>query len=1287
VTAIVRRLLLPILLVLPMLAQAAGGEKPRDIDYPLYPPAPRTQTADMAMQKTSGCQSCHTTSDAKTMHANPGVVLGCTDCHGGDATVFLPDDVDNEAVRLQIFISKLSDGEHAEDDHGESHDDGHADEHADDHGPSRHYSEAYQGIIDQAHVQPLYPETWHYPASATPKRTYALLNKESPEYVRFVNPSDYRVARESCGACHLEQIQAAERSIMATATMFWGGAAYNNGILPFKQYILGESYTRDGEAAGLKGPPLPEGQASDYYLKYGIVEAIAPLPSWETIKPGDIFRVFERGGRNIINLFPETGLPNALGQLQRLEEPGRPDLKQSNRGPGTGGRISVPVLNMHKTRLNDPLMWFSGTNDNPGDFRASGCGSCHIPYANDRDPLHSSVYAKFGHWGESQQADPTIPRGESGHPIKHQFTRAIPSSQCMVCHMHQPNMFMNTYLGYTMWDYESDAPSMWPEEQKYPTDEEMHDALEANPEGAVIRGKWSDPDFLSDVSKLNPGLKDTQFADYHGHGWNFRAIFKRDRVGNLLDENDKVVPDTAPDKFKRAVHMRSIHAEKGMQCGDCHFAQDAHGNGHIYGEVAAAVEIRCKDCHGSADAYPSLRTSGPAAPPEGHNLAALRNPDGRKRFEWIGNKLIQRSISNPDLQWEMSLVKDTVTKGHRNYNAKSARAKLMSTNTAKQNWGKNVSPNQRAHKDEEMECYTCHTSWTTSCGGCHLPIEANRKTDRHHYEGGETRNYATYNPQVARDQMFLLGKHGPIKGGTVAPIRSTSALVLSSTNANREKIYVQQPPVSASGYSSQAFNPHFPHTSRKSETKQCEDCHLSKSGDNNSIMAQLLMFGTNYINFIGYHAYIGLEGGTEAVQVTEWDEPQTVIGSYLQKYAYPDWYAEHNDNAQELKTSHGHSTGEIGCLQLRGEYLYAAAGKQGMRVLDVASIANKGFSQRIVSAPFSALGQDSRLDSKFATCLALPSNQPIHPDRNEGKLMRELNLEQPFHPIYDYAFITDRVEGLIVTDINTFSDGEFRNNDLERALTWNGERHNQGILDGASHITIGGHYFYIIADAGLVILDMNSPLHPKVLATLPLNGGHSSALQFRYLWVTDADGLKVVDVTDPAKPQLINNNTIALDEAHRVYLARTYAYVAAGKDGLAIVDITKPTKMKLYQMFDADGQINDARDVKIGSTNASLFAYIADGKNGLKVLQMTSPDSQPKFYGYSPAPKPELIAWKRTSSPALAVSEGLHRDRGVDETGHQIAVFGRIGSRPFNLQEMREFYLDDNGKPWTVRNK
>jgi hypothetical protein len=119
-------------------------------------------------------------------------------------------------------------------------------------------------------------------------------------------------------------------------------------------------------------------------------------------------------------------------------------------------------------------------------------------------------------------------------------------------------------------------------------------------------------------------------------------------------------------------------------------------------------------------------------------------------------------------------------------------------------------------------------------------------------------------------------------------------------------------------------------------------------------------------------------------------------------------------------------------------------------------------------------------------------------------------------------------------------------------------------------------------------------------------------------------------------------------------------------------------------MFNAEGAIKDARDVVVAHTNASLFAYVADGKAGLKVIQLTSPVSQPRFYGFSPDPKPELVAWYRTSDPALSLSRPLERDRAVDETGGQVAVFGRRGARPFTIPEMHSLYLDEKGDPWFV---
>ncbi|MDP2241610.1 MAG: hypothetical protein Q8K18_15815 [Burkholderiales bacterium] len=1208
---------------------------------PASPPAPEKQSQADADRQSAGCITCHTASDRHTMHANPAVVLGCADCHGGNATV-----------------EKPAGSEYGGKD-----------------------NKAYLNAMSKAHVMPGFPMEWNTPASANPERSYTLLNRESPAFVRFINPSDYRVARESCGACHLPVIQAAERSLMATGAMLWNGAAYNNGILPFKRGVLGEAYTSKGEPATLMNPVQPD----DWLTHKGVLPQLFPLPAWETVPPADIFRVFERGGRVIGSQFPEVAIPNSTGKLQLLDEPGRPDIKQSNRGPGTGGRIAVPLINITKTRLNDPLMWFLGTNEQPGDYRSSGCAGCHVVYANDRDPLRSGPYAKYGNDGKTVTADPTIPKDKSGHPLKHEFTRSIPSSQCMICHMHQPNIFVNSFYGFTMWDYESDAPSMWPEKQRYPTDAERRRILDRNPEGAAVRGKWSDPEFLKEVSGLNPTLRDTQFADYHGHGWNFRAIFKRDRKGTLLDKDGKAVADDDPQKFKKSVHLTSIHLDVGMHCADCHFSQDSHGNGHIYGEVAAAIEIECADCHGTADRYPTLFTSGPAARPGGTDMNLMRTPDGRRRFEWKGGKLFQRSVMFPDKEWEMSLVRDSVNPKHPHYNAKAARAKLVAQgeyDNFAQRWGPDIPAGKRAHGDDKMTCQTCHTSWTTSCSGCHMPIEANEKTERHHYEGGFTRNYATYNPQVVRDDMFHIGRHGPVKGGKITPIRSSSALVLSSTNANREKIYIQQAPTAASGYSSQAFAPHYPHTERKTETKTCSDCHLSADNDNNAILAQTLLHGTGYIGLIGYNAWVGEEKHIEAVQVTEWEEPQAVIGSYLHRYAYPDWYADHLKRGRQLVEAHDHTTaGRASCLQLRGEYLYVAEGSGGMRVYDVASIANKGVSQRIISAPFSRLGHNTHIPSKNATCVVLPTTQPIAPLKNQGDLMRVVNQEQPMHPIYNYALITDAEEGLILVDVNTLQDGNPRNNFLKSALTWNGD----GILKGARHITMGGSYAYIAATAGVVILNLKDPLKPVVAAVVPLKGAHSTALQIRYLAVTDVTGLRMINVTVPERAKLVESAAVPLADANRIHIARTYAYVAAGREGLVIVDIENPEKPRVYMKFTAGGALNDVRDVTVASTNASAFAYVADGRNGLKVIQLTAPDTQPKFYGFSPEPKPQLIASRRTRTPALSLSRALERDRGVDETGGQVAVFGRIGSRPLNLEEQRKMYLKPDGTPWTVR--
>lgn len=1304
---------------------SARAQSPHILDpYPLPPGTPvandlMRQTDADAQRKSWGCVNCH--QGVHDMHALPTVKLGCTDCHGGNADA-----------------------------------------------PTK----------EEAHVAPCFPQAWR--TSGNPVRSYTLLNHESPEFIRFVNPGDLRVAHISCGSCHPREVLQVKKSMMTHGCMLWGAALYNNGSVSNKWPRFGESYSMTGVPQRIQNVwRHEETERIPYDMNYkGIVPFLDPLPRFEVSQPGNILRIFEPGGR----FRPEVGIP------EKNEEPGRPRTRLSVRGLGTDNRTDPVFIGLQKTRLLDPTLNFLGTNDHAGDYRSSGCTACHVTYANDRSPVHSGPYAKYGHGGTAAAdrdrfvtaVDPSIPKDQPGHPIAHRFTTAIPTSQCIVCHIHPGTNVLNEYLGFMWWDNETDGELMYPQRQKYPTAEEYALAQMSNPEEASARGNWGDPDFLARVPELNQLARHSQFADFHGHGWVFRAVFKKDRQGNLLDPEGDVVRDVSTEKLHRAVvqpgeqyqpadpanprsptlaeckkqddhpvHLMDVHLEKGMHCVDCHFVQDSHGNTKLYGEVRAAIEITCTDCHGTADeTVPEkiarlgrMPTSGPAAteksernPAGGRNLLLLRTPfaprqprfevrnetrtlgDGTTKTERV---LIQRAMVEEGREWRITQTKDTTDPARSEYNAKSHIAKTVRWEVdgqanLKMVWGGSVETAgggtgsgletvggvKCAHQNSNISCIACHSSWNPSCFGCHLPQKANRKMPGLHNEGDISRNLTGYNFQTLRDDVYMLARDGIVTGSRINPARSSCAIHVSSYNNNRESIYPQQQTISGGGMSGIAFSTNVPHTVRgasprhglmpsgTSETKLCSDCHVSQENDNNAVMAQLLMHGTNYTNFIGRYCWVACgEHGLFAPVVTEATEPQAVIGSSLHRLAYPDFFARHVERGMELEHAHEHPgvdvldqlkhplcKPEILMVQPRGEYLYAACGSGGLRVFDIAFIDNKAFAERITTAPVSPAGQRFYVPTQYCTAVAAPTT--IAPDPT--RVVPPENKEQPVHSLYAYLYATDKYEGLILVGAGTLLDGNPLNNFLERALTYNPD----GILNGARNITIVGTYAYICADAGLVVVDLADPLKPNVTSVIggeTLEHPVAVQVQFRYAFVCDEHrGLVVLDVTDLHEPKPAG--FLPMDECKNVYIARTYAYVAAGHLGLAIVDVTNPEKPALDQVFDAEGCITECHDVKLGIAYTSQFAYLADGENGVRVVQLTSPET-PGNAGFSPRPTPQLVATFKIphGGHALAIGEGVDRDRAVDESGNQIAVFGRVGARPLNLDEQQRMYRQPSG--------
>src|SRR6202022_4502880 len=277
---------------------------------------------------------------------------------------------------------------------------------------------------------------------------------------------------------------------------------------------------------------------------------------------------------------------------------------------------------------------------------------------------------------------------------------------------------------------------------------------------------------------------------------------------------------------------------------------------------------------------------------------------------------------------------------------------------------------------------------------------------------------------------------------------------------------------------------------------------------------QLLLQGTNFMNFMGRYVYVATgKSGREAIAVAEHDEPEAIYGSDLQRIAYPENFKRFVARHRELSAVAEHG-GNIQDIQARGEYAYTANGPGGLRVYDIANIDNKGFSERVVTSPVSPIGQRFYVPTKDAVAVASPSTLAVDPLRQQ---LPE-NEEQAIHLLYGFLYVADKQEGLVIVGdpnlkskspgVDTLLDGNPANNFLKRALAFNPD----GVLTGPRRISIAGSYAYILTDRSLVVVDLDNPLAPRVTAVIgapALNDPHGIALQFPSAFVPAHDGPKV----------------------------------------------------------------------------------------------------------------------------------------------------------------------------------
>ncbi len=154
--------------------------------------------------------------------------------------------------------------------------------------------------------------------------TIGELDSVDPDYLRFVNPGDLRVAETTCGSgagggCHQGIVERVKTNAMATFSGELGVARYRAGQ----------------QSSG------------------------APQKSIYDVRNPD---------------FVAGAHPGTVGSLTAMEEP-RVSEHESAIGPYQDLYLTKACMRCH--------LWSFGDNKFPGDFRSSGCTACHMTYGND----------------------------------------------------------------------------------------------------------------------------------------------------------------------------------------------------------------------------------------------------------------------------------------------------------------------------------------------------------------------------------------------------------------------------------------------------------------------------------------------------------------------------------------------------------------------------------------------------------------------------------------------------------------------------------------------------------------------------------------------------------------------------------------------------------------------------------------------------------------------------------------------------------------------------------------
>ncbi len=617
------------------------------------------------------------------------------------------------------------------------------------------------------------------------------------DYLQFVNPGDLRVVNDnrSCGQCHQSHVDCVSKSPLATSAGILSGALFAVGL----------------PSGVVESQDLYEDTAVDKAFRRltddRYIEGQSPVGSVGRLLE---FAVYAGRDEDLIDDNPDY-FANALPV-----------------GQAADGRaiLNSPLANLYHEQVaftcGNCHLGSAGANDRYGDFRSSGCTSCHMPYALD---------------GRSRSTDPNINKlepedpddidaPERPHVRRHQIVsiaktlatgeevKGMDDYTCAGCHQGSNRTVMQ-YWGIRL-DQNQDVRRG----RQYP----------ANPASFLTT--------RDDTRLFDPEVENRTF---NGRNEN-QYLLMEDYDGDGRD-------DTPAD----------VHYEAGLGCIDCHGSHDLHGGrvgdpdgASILSRMGQAVAIRCESCHGSAAAFAVTKidtnTAGqPAEVPvdaEGNalrhiaresdgNLYLTSRLTGKRHFvKQVRDVVVDSGRINP-------ITQDPV------YSAKGSYAMGRVDGDAQTGIGPAQTGGVTAgfsHMDN-LSCASCHASWTNNCIGCHLVGEFDRGNFSN-ITGEEIDFREKIADFVYQSPVFF--QLGIDSGNKVAPMAGNTAMFFSYEDQNNalSKVFAfsdrrgQGNDPNAAAHPALSHNAMMPHSIRgkvdyrNEGPRYCNACHLTRKGLN-----------------------------------------------------------------------------------------------------------------------------------------------------------------------------------------------------------------------------------------------------------------------------------------------------------------------------------------------------------------------------------------------------------------------------------------------------------------------